>query len=195
MSGRTAATSSYVAPRRVSGPGRRLVTNTSQVAARRSRMSRPRASLRSIAMLRLLRSRLSEIPERYGCGPGPIARLVSPVADSMVMTSAPRSPRICVAIGPMTTDVRSSTRTPARAPGVASSGTPGLDQNGATALDLAEVTLEDAGGQLERDGVVLAVLLAGRRQGGEHLGQAGPVVHVEGRHEPTSCSFCWCHSQ
>src|SRR3954447_19941177 len=180
MSGRTAATSSYVAPRRVSGPGRRLVTNTSQVAARRSRMSRPRASLRSIAMLRLLRSRLSEIPERYGCGPGPIARLVSPVADSMVMTSAPRSPRIWVAIGPITTEVRSSTRTPSRAPGVrSSSGTRGLDhlrrsrpeqaaqasssdEDGSPAVHLADVAFEQPGGQLEGDGVVEAVLLAGR---------------------------------
>src|SRR3954453_15162392 len=213
MSGRTAATSSYVAPRRVSGPGRRLVTNTSHVAARRSRMSRPRGSLRSIAMLRLLRSRLSEIPERYGCGPGPIARLVSPVADSMVMTSAPRSPRIWVAIGPITTEVRSSTRTPPRAPVVrSSSGTRGLDhpgqgrpvgqrragrsdERGAPAVDLADVTLEQPGGQLEGDGVVEAVLLAGDGQVGKDLGQAGAVVHVEGGHEPTSSSTGCGHSQ
>src|SRR3954447_10005398 len=118
-----------------------------------------------------------------------MARLVSPVADSMVITSAPRSPRICVAIGPMTTEVRSSTRTPDRAPVVgSSSATQGLDQSGTLALDLAEVTLEHAGGELQRDGVMLAVLLTGVAQGGEHFGQAGPIVHVEGRHELTSCS-------
>src|SRR4051794_3579943 len=117
----------------------------------------------------------------------------------MVMTSAPRSPRIWVAIGPITTDVRSSTRTPPRAPAVRSSsgtrgldhpGTPGparSDERGAPAVHVADVTLEQPGGQLEGDGVVEAVLLAGRRQGGEDLGQAGAVVHVEGGHEPTSC--------
>ena len=51
-------------------------------------------------MLRLLRSRLSEVPDSAECGPGPMARLVSPRALSTVMTSAPRSPRIWVAMGP-----------------------------------------------------------------------------------------------
>src|SRR4051794_21460739 len=45
-----------------------------------------------------------------------MTRLVSPLAASTVMTSAPRSPRIWVAIGPMTTDVRSRTRTPCSEP-------------------------------------------------------------------------------
>ena len=108
--------SSYAAPSRASGPGRRFVTNTSQRAASRSRIARPSADFRSRSMLRLLRRRFSETPERYGWGPAPIARFVSPRALSTVTTSAPRSPRIAVASGPITTDVRSSTRTPASGP-------------------------------------------------------------------------------
>src|SRR5947209_5131052 len=116
------------------------------------------------------------------------------------MTSAPRSPRIWVAIGPMTTEVRSRTRTPARAPdGAGSAGTRGLDhpgsagrtraesdQRGPAALDLPDVALEEPSSQLERDGVIQAVLLAGGRQRGEHLGQTPAVVHVEGGHVPAS---------
>jgi hypothetical protein len=55
------------------------------------------------------------VADSAGCGPGPMTRLVSPRALSTVMTSAPRSARIWVAIGPMTTDVRSRTRIPSRA--------------------------------------------------------------------------------
>src|SRR3954470_24791208 len=122
----------------------------------------------------------------------------------MVMTAAQRSPRIWVAIGPITTEVRSSTRTPPRAPVVRSSSGPrGLDhpgqgrsdERGAPAVDLADVTLEQPGGQLEGDGVVEAVLLAGDGQVGKDLGQAGAVVHVEGGHEPTSSSTGCGHSQ
>ena len=106
-----ARTSSYVSPSRPSGPGRRLVTTMSARSASRRHASRPDGCLRSSEMLRLLRSRFSDTPDNCGCGPGPMNRLVSPWMSSTLITSAPRSPRIWVAIGPMTTDVRSSTRT------------------------------------------------------------------------------------
>src|ERR1700730_19163810 len=45
---------------------------------------------------------------------------MSPSGDSILITSAPRSPRICVASGPRTTVVRSSTLVPESGPGLAS---------------------------------------------------------------------------
>src|SRR6516162_2645848 len=45
--------------------------------------------------------------------------MMSPSGDSTLITSAPRSPRICVASGPRTTVVRSSTLIPASGPGLA----------------------------------------------------------------------------
>src|SRR5215472_6422922 len=47
---------------------------------------------------------------------GPIQRQLSPSGDSTLITSAPMSPRICVANGPSTTVVRSITRMPASGP-------------------------------------------------------------------------------
>src|SRR4051794_23744890 len=47
---------------------------------------------------------------------GQALRITSPSGDSTLITSAPKSPRICVAYGPMTTVVKSRTRTPARGP-------------------------------------------------------------------------------
>src|SRR5271166_5180377 len=44
--------------------------------------------------------------------------MMSPSGDSTLITSAPRSPRICVASGPSTTVVRSSTLIPASGPGL-----------------------------------------------------------------------------
>src|SRR5712691_11858690 len=46
--------------------------------------------------------------------------MMSPPGASILITSAPRSPRICVASGPRTTVVRSSTLVPASGPGLAS---------------------------------------------------------------------------
>src|SRR3974377_2220210 len=43
--------------------------------------------------------------------------MMSPSGDSILITSAPRSPRICVASGPRTTVVRSITLIPASGPG------------------------------------------------------------------------------
>src|SRR5690348_14222537 len=42
--------------------------------------------------------------------------MTSPPGGSTLITSAPKSARICVAYGPITTVVRSSTRTPASGP-------------------------------------------------------------------------------
>ena len=97
-------------------PGRRLVTTTSTVAATASTWSRPAGSFRSITTLRLFRSRLRAIPDSWGTGPAVITRLSVPFGSSTVITSAPRSPRIWVARGPMTTVLRSSTRTPCSGP-------------------------------------------------------------------------------
>src|SRR6516162_265510 len=44
---------------------------------------------------------------------------MSPSRDSTLITSAPRSPRVCVASGPRTTVVKSSTLIPASGPGLA----------------------------------------------------------------------------
>src|SRR5215472_14321287 len=45
--------------------------------------------------------------------------MMSPSGASILITSAPRSPRICVASGPNTTVVRSRTLMPERGPGLA----------------------------------------------------------------------------
>src|SRR6516225_4096828 len=45
--------------------------------------------------------------------------MMSPSGASILITSAPRSPRICVASGPRTTVVRSSTLIPVSGPGLA----------------------------------------------------------------------------
>ena len=50
------------------------------------------------------------------CTAGPTQRMESPPGASILTMSAPRSPRICVADGPMMTVVRSSTRTPCSGP-------------------------------------------------------------------------------
>ena len=51
-------------------------------------------------------------PERAG----PIWRTRSPCGASILMTSSPISPRFCEAKGPMSTEVRSMTRTPCNGP-------------------------------------------------------------------------------
>ena len=76
-----------------------FVTNTSQLAAIRSRAARPSGCATSSSTFRLFRSRFSDTPDRPRTGPRLIVRLMSPCRFSMVITSAPRSPRICVASG------------------------------------------------------------------------------------------------
>src|SRR5439155_1298045 len=53
-----------------------------------------------------------------GCRAGPRRRVVSPSGGSILMTSAPRSPRVCAAQGPSTTVVTSRTRMPTSGPGM-----------------------------------------------------------------------------
>src|SRR5688500_16801132 len=47
---------------------------------------------------------------------GALCRMLSPSRDSILITSAPSSPRICVAYGPMITGVRSITLPPSSGP-------------------------------------------------------------------------------
>ena len=47
---------------------------------------------------------------------GPMPREVSPEGGSILITSAPKSPSSCVQNGPISTWVRSITRTPVRGP-------------------------------------------------------------------------------
>lgn len=76
-------------------------------------------------MLRLLRF----MPRNSGpifwwpCAPMP--RTTSPSGDSTLITSAPRSPSICVAEGPMKMVVMSMTRTPVSGPRAPGSSPPG----------------------------------------------------------------------
>src|SRR5271170_1654147 len=57
-----------------------------------------------------------------GCRAAPPARMMSPSGGSILITSAPRSPKICVVNGPSTTAVRSITVTPASGPPGRSAG-------------------------------------------------------------------------
>src|SRR5262245_43242722 len=54
-----------------------------------------------------------------GCRAGPSCRVVSPSGGSILMTSAPRSPRVWAARGPRTTVVESRTRIPVSGPDMA----------------------------------------------------------------------------
>ena len=49
---------------------------------------------------------------------GPSGRIGSPSGGSTLITSAPMSPRICVATGPNTALVKSTTRMPASGPDI-----------------------------------------------------------------------------
>src|SRR3954471_18902424 len=77
---------------------------------------RPSSCLRSSTMLRLLRLVCRNIAPMPMFRAGRMKRVESPCGGSTLTTSAPNSPRICVAYGPMTTVVRSRTRTPASGP-------------------------------------------------------------------------------
>src|SRR3954453_3237467 len=92
-----------------------LVISTSAVSISLRACSRSVSSLRLRATLRLLR-----LTFRFsGVMPGVVrywpTRTVS-AGDSILITSAPRSPRIWAAYGPMTTVERSITRTPSSGP-------------------------------------------------------------------------------
>ncbi|CFN64925.1 Uncharacterised protein [Bordetella pertussis] len=81
-----------------------------------SSASRPAGFFRSRAMLRLLRLACRKMPPMSAWRPGPIPRTLSPAGGSTLMTSAPRSPSICVAYGPINTVVTSRMRTPSKGP-------------------------------------------------------------------------------
>src|SRR6476620_8725538 len=114
--GFSSARRAYPRPSRAIAAGRMLVASTSADFVSSSSNSAPAADFRSMTMLRLLRLR----PRNSGprpCSPfGPSVRVESPPGASTLMTSAPRSPSICVAEGPMKTVVRSSTLMPDSGP-------------------------------------------------------------------------------
>src|SRR6478736_10162109 len=114
--GFTSLRRAYPRPRRAIAAGRMLVASTSADFASSSSSATPAADFRSMTTLRLLRLR----PRNSGprpCSPfGPSVRVESPPGASTLMTSAPRSPSICVAEGPMKTVVRSSTLMPDSGP-------------------------------------------------------------------------------
>src|SRR6185503_19255105 len=80
------------------------------------RRSLPSVLFRSRATLRLLRLKLRNDGLIESWRFGFMERSTSPSTASTLMTSAPMSPRFCVAHGPITTAVRSRTRTPASGP-------------------------------------------------------------------------------
>ena len=83
--------------------------------------ARPRAPcgcFRSSTTPRLLRLQLRKSAPMSGMRVGPTWRLLSPPGGSTLTTSAPRSPSSWQASGPSTTVASSSTRTPAKGPGI-----------------------------------------------------------------------------
>ena len=99
-------------------PGRKFCTNRSACATIRFNSSMPRASFRLIATDRLLRlaiAKVGDIPRRRPAR----ARVRSPIpGGSTLITSAPWSPRIIVAIGPEIICVTSIMRKPLSGPGM-----------------------------------------------------------------------------
>src|SRR5215469_2013608 len=118
MFGATARTASSPTPSRSATPGRKFWTKTSAPAASRISACKPFAVLRSRTIERLLRLLFRNDavnPARRW----PPARVASPPSGaSTLITSAPWSPRIIVASGPATFEVRSTTRYPWSGPGM-----------------------------------------------------------------------------
>src|SRR5215469_10665836 len=116
--GEAARTASSPTPRRSATPGRKFCTKTSAPAARRSNACLPAVVFRSSTTDRLLRLlfRNDAVNPARRLLP---ARVASPPSGaSTLITSAPWSPRIIVASGPATFDVRSTTRYPCNGPGM-----------------------------------------------------------------------------
>src|SRR6185503_123083 len=78
--------------------------------------SRASSFFKSRTTERLLRLTLRKIAPMPGWRNGHACRITSPSGGSTLTTSAPKSARICVAYGPITTVVRSRTRTPVSGP-------------------------------------------------------------------------------
>src|SRR5215471_18645873 len=118
MLGDAARTASSPTPRRSATPGRKFWTKTSAPATSRISACNPAAVFRSRTIERLLRL----LFRNDAVNPArrlPPARVASPPSGaSTLITSAPWSPRIIVASGPATFDVRSTTRYPCNGPGM-----------------------------------------------------------------------------
>src|SRR5690606_7764949 len=78
----------------------------------------PSGFVRSRTMLRLLRLVARKSEPMLGLRFGPDCRVVSPCGVSTLMISAPISPRIWVAHGPIMTVVNSTTRMPSNVPAI-----------------------------------------------------------------------------
>src|SRR4029077_918613 len=99
--------------------GRIEWASTSAPAISRHSASAAAGFLRSSTSERLLRLSPMNSAAMLGERAGPVWRGASPSGASILMTSAPMSPSICVASGPATTDVKSRTRMPANGPAMA----------------------------------------------------------------------------
>ena len=74
-----------------------LCTNASAVGMSFISAARPASVLRSSATERLLRLLLAKMPLTMPAMTGATNRMLSPSGGSILMISAPKSPRICVA--------------------------------------------------------------------------------------------------
>src|SRR3990167_7982259 len=118
MPGFSTRTRSYSTPSRAAGWGRKLCMNTSAVRTRRISAACPAGCLRSRTRLRLLRLQPRKNEAMPAWCAGPSWRVVSPSGDSILTTSAPRSPSVWLASGPRITVVASRMRTPSSGPGM-----------------------------------------------------------------------------
>src|SRR5690606_4843496 len=96
--------------------GRTEQTKTSASRHRAAITSLPAGRFASTTMLRFERLECRKIAPMPRCRSGPMPRARSPPGGSTFTTSAPRSPRIWVQYGPISTLVMSTMRTPARGP-------------------------------------------------------------------------------
>src|SRR5882724_10048575 len=112
MSPLTVWTDASSSPSRSATPGPKWWTRTPEPPTRRRTTSSVAGTLRSRAMLRLQRLRLSKatlVPSTNG----PHARDGSPWGRSTLTTDAPSRASVCVASGPARLELRSRIRTPA----------------------------------------------------------------------------------
>src|SRR5580698_161907 len=108
-----------------------------------------------------------------GCRAAPPARMMSPSGGSTLITSAPRSPKICVVSGPSTTAVRSITVTPASGP-VGEEFSAAIRQSEACGvpgqLQIAEPAEQALADLDELQGQVVALLVVARDAHGRLVG-------------------------